>query len=79
MNAPVGSLVNVIALGQLGVGKLHKYDELGRAVVHFGGEGTRTLAPKTPIAIVSSHDDEVTVRQAARLGARGFISKAAAG
>lgn len=50
MNAPVGSLVNVAALGQLGVGKLHKYDELGRAVVHFGGEGTRTLAPKTPIA-----------------------------
>ena len=50
MNAPVGSLVNVSALGQLGVGKLHKYDELGRAVVHFGGEGTRILAPKTPIA-----------------------------
>lgn len=50
MNAPVGSLVNVAALGQLGVGKLHKYDELGRAVVHFGGEGTRTLAPKTVIA-----------------------------
>lgn len=50
MNAPVGSLVNVAALGQLGVGKLHKYDELGRAVVHFGGEGTRTLAPNTFIA-----------------------------
>ena len=50
MSAPVGSLVNVAALGQLGVGKLHKYDELGRAVVHFSGEGTRTLAPKTPIA-----------------------------
>lgn len=50
MIAPVGSLVNVLALGQLGVGKLHKYDELGRAVVHFGGEGTRILAPKTPIA-----------------------------
>jgi hypothetical protein len=50
MSAPVGSLVNVLALGQLGVGKLHKYDELGRAVVHFGGEGTRILAPKTPIA-----------------------------
>lgn len=50
MTAPIGSLVNVLALGQLGVGKLHKYDELGRAVVHFGGEGTRILAPKTPIA-----------------------------
>ncbi|URW75083.1 response regulator transcription factor [Sphingomonas donggukensis] len=37
----------------------------------------RALAPTTPIAIVSSHDDEATVRQAARLGARGFISKAA--
>lgn len=47
MNAPVGSLVNVAALGQLGVGKLHKYDELGRAVVHFAEEGTSTLAPKT--------------------------------
>ena len=50
MSAPAGSLVNVAALGQLGVGKLHKYDELGRAVVHFGGEGTRTLAPNTQIA-----------------------------
>jgi ATP-dependent helicase HepA len=50
VTAPIGSLVNVLALGQLGVGKLHKYDELGRAVVHFGGEGTRTLAPKTPLA-----------------------------
>lgn len=50
MTAPIGSLVNVAALGQLGVGKLHKYDELGRAVVHFGGEGTRTLAPKTHMA-----------------------------
>jgi superfamily II DNA or RNA helicase len=49
LNAPIGSLVNVLALGQLGVGKLHKYDELGRAIVHFGGEGTRTLAPKTPV------------------------------
>lgn len=52
MIAPIGSLVNVAALGQLGVGKLHKYDELGRAVVHFPGEGTRTLAPRTPIARV---------------------------
>lgn len=50
VSTPVGSLVNVAALGQLGVGKLHKYDELGRAVVHFSGEGTRTLAPRTPIA-----------------------------
>jgi ATP-dependent helicase HepA len=50
MTAPIGSLVNVAALGQLGVGKLHKYDELGRAVVHFDGEGTRTLARKTEIA-----------------------------
>jgi hypothetical protein len=49
VTAPIGSLVNVAALGQLGVGKLHKYDELGRAVVHFGGEGTRILAPRTPI------------------------------
>ncbi|WP_400766987.1 SNF2-related protein [Methylosinus sporium] len=40
------------ALGQLGVGKLHKYDDLGRAVVHFGGEGTRIIAPKTPISRV---------------------------
>lgn len=50
MTTPIGSLVNVAALGQLGVGKLHKYDDLGRAIVHFGGEGTRILAPKTPIA-----------------------------
>ena len=50
MNLPVGSLINVAALGQLGVGKLHKYDELNRAVVHFSGEGTRILAPKTPFA-----------------------------
>jgi hypothetical protein len=48
MTAPVGSLVNVVALGQLGVGKLRKYDELGRAVVYFDGEGTRILAPRTP-------------------------------
>jgi ATP-dependent helicase HepA len=52
VTAPIGSLVNVAALGQLGVGKLHKYDELGRAIVHFGGEGTRILAPKTPIVRV---------------------------
>ena len=51
-SAPVGSLVNVLALGQLGIGKLHKYDEIGRAVVHFGGEGTKILAPKTPIVRV---------------------------
>lgn len=50
VTAPVGSLVNVLALSQLGVGKLHKYDELGRAIVHFGGEGTRILAPKTPLS-----------------------------
>ena len=50
VRAPSGSLVNVPALGQLGVGKLRKYDELGRAVVYFGGEGNRILAPKTPIA-----------------------------
>lgn len=37
----------------------------------------RAIAPTTPIAIVSSRDDDATVRQAARLGARGFISKAA--
>jgi ATP-dependent helicase HepA len=47
--APVGSLVNVQALSQLGVGKLHKYDELGRAVVHFSGEGTRIIAANTPV------------------------------
>ncbi|RWX60124.1 hypothetical protein EN780_32825, partial [Mesorhizobium sp. M4B.F.Ca.ET.089.01.1.1] len=41
--------MNVLALGQLGVGKLHKYDELGRAIVHFSGEGTRIIAPNTPI------------------------------
>ena len=52
VTAPVGSLVNVAALGQLGVGKLHKYDPLGRAVIHFGGEGTRTIAPRTPISRV---------------------------
>jgi ATP-dependent helicase HepA len=47
---PIGSLVNVAALSELGVGKLHKYDELGRAVVHFSGEGTKTLAPKAPMS-----------------------------
>src|SRR3546814_15485094 len=50
MTAPIGSLVNVSALGQLGVGKLHKFDELGRPIVHFGGEGTRTLAQKTSMS-----------------------------
>jgi ATP-dependent helicase HepA len=50
MSVPIGSLINVAALGQLCVGKLHKFDELGRAIVHFGSEGTRILAPKTPIA-----------------------------
>ena len=42
----------MLALGQLGIGKLHKYDETGRAFVHFGGEGTKILAPRTPIARV---------------------------
>jgi ATP-dependent helicase HepA len=46
---PIGSLVNVAALAHSGVGKLHKYDGNGRAVVHFHGEGTRILAPTTPI------------------------------
>jgi len=50
MTTPIGSLVNVSALGQLGVGKLHKFDELGRPIVHFGGEGTRTLAQKTSMS-----------------------------
>lgn len=50
--APVGSLVNVLALAQLGLGKLHSYDEMGRAVVHFSGEGTRILAPTTPFTRV---------------------------
>lgn len=49
---PIGSLVNVTALASFGIGKLHKYDELGRAVIHFSGEGTRTVAPKTPIVRV---------------------------
>src|SRR4051812_41772954 len=51
-SAPLGSLVNVLALGQLGIGKLHKYDEFGRAVVHFGGEGTKIIAQTTPMARV---------------------------
>ncbi len=52
VNVPAGSLVNVLALGQLGIGKLHKYDAIGRAFVHFGGEGTKILAPRTPISRV---------------------------
>ena len=49
MTVPKGSLVNVSALAQLGVGKLREYDDLGRAIVYFGGEGNRILAPKTEI------------------------------
>lgn len=74
MNAPVGSLVNVAALGQLGVGKLHRYDELGRAVVHFGGEGTRTLAPRTPMARARlSESTPVRFKTAAGAVATGHI------
>jgi ATP-dependent helicase HepA len=49
MKVPIGSLVNASTLGHLGVGKLHKYDERGRAIVHFGDQGTHTLAQTTPI------------------------------
>ena len=49
MTIPVGSLVNVLALGQLGVGKVHSHDELGRTVVYFNGEGNRIMARNTPI------------------------------
>lgn len=49
MTVPIGSLVNVSALAQLGVGKLREYDDLGRAIVYFGGEGNRILAPKAEI------------------------------
>lgn len=38
----------------------------------------RALCPETPVAVVSSRDDEQTVRKLAGLGARGFISKTAA-
>lgn len=66
VTAPIGSLVSVEALGQLGVGKLHKYDQLGRAIVHFRGEGTRILArgviiararlsPSTPVKFKSDN------------------------
>ncbi len=49
LTVPIGSLVNVLALSQLGIGKLHKYDELGRAIVNFSGEGKRIIARNTPI------------------------------
>lgn len=52
MPAPIGSLVNVKSLGHLGIGKLHKYDDLGCATVHFGGEGTHKLARATPLTRV---------------------------
>ena len=38
----------------------------------------RALAPDVPIALVSSRDEEAVIRQAVALGARGFVSKAAA-
>ncbi|HEU0045674.1 response regulator transcription factor [Sphingomonas sp.] len=37
----------------------------------------RALAPETPVAIVSSRDEETVIRQAIVLGARGFMSKSA--
>ena len=49
MVLPIGCLVNVSALAQLGVGKLRKYDDLRRAVVYFGEEGDRIIAPNTSI------------------------------
>ena len=36
----------------------------------------RGLLPATPVAIVSSRDEEPVMRQALALGARGFVSKA---
>lgn len=74
LKAPIGSLVNVLALSQLGVGKLHKYDELGRAVVHFGGEGTRILAPKTPLVRARlSEGTPVRFRRADGQAAQGQV------
>src|SRR3954449_5403922 len=35
-----------------GGSKVYRYDELGRAVVHFGDQATKILAPNTPIARV---------------------------
>lgn len=37
----------------------------------------RSLAPSTPIAVVSANDKEQVMRQALALGARGFIPKSA--
>ena len=52
LKPPIGSLVSALSLSYLGVGKLHKYDERGRAVVHFGEEGTHVLAETTPTSRV---------------------------
>lgn len=38
----------------------------------------RALCPNVPVAIVSSRDEDATVRKAMGLGARGFVSKSAA-
>nr|WP_304655114.1 SNF2-related protein [Neorhizobium galegae] len=71
---PIGSLVNVTALANFGIGKLHKFDEQGRAVIHFTGEGTRTVAPKTPIVRVRlSPETSVRFKTAAGTVAIGEI------
>lgn len=49
MSAPIGSLVHVVDLTRLGLGRLRSVDNLGRAAIQFSGEGVKVLAPGVPL------------------------------
>ena len=71
-----GSLAAAEMLARENVHDLIMLDLMLPDVQGFAGLAMiRAIQPGTPIAVVSGRDELATVRQAAALGARGFISK----
>ncbi len=72
-----GTLSEAEARARVAVPDLVLLDLMLPDVQGFAGLAlVRGLLPGTPIAIVSSRDEEAVMRQALALGARGFVSKA---